>query len=190
MCGHFKVFLSKRFMFLSLYLVLVSGIVCVAVAKPSHAQSSSAFNGGVKLDYDSRSCTSAIEGSIRYSSSAGSGGGGTQISLGEWSQVGNTYDNTDSSFFEVDALDSNTVAIIDRYDGTNLTIGTFDFDGTDWTQDGNSYNIMAAPDWYSMAPLDSDTIAFVHGPSGGGDAVIETYDFDELWLLHWLELNQ
>lgn len=74
MCGHFKVFLSKRLIFLSLFFVFVLGIVCVFTITNLYAQSSGVFNGSVRLGFDNRTCTSAIEGGIRYNSSAGSSG--------------------------------------------------------------------------------------------------------------------
>lgn len=88
-------------------------------------------------------------------------------------EVGNHYSFAGGfAFPNVAALDSSTVAVVNRSD---YTLRTFSFDGSDWSQVGSSLGGFWG--WGSMAALDSITVAVVNDYTPG-EHELNVYEFN------------
>lgn len=103
--------------------------------------------------------------------------------VGTWGQVGNSFvDGTFSSGTAIVGLTSTRIALFKE---TDNEIKTYDFDGTDWVQVGNSFSFGAAQG-VVMARLTDSRIAICENTSDE----LRTYDFDGTdWSLVGNALN-
>jgi len=91
------------------------------------------------------------------------------VGISYWEQVGNGLDAGQLSFPSMAPLSSTDVAFVDLYGDR---IYTYQFDGTDWSQVGNS--LFVGGTYHSIAGLNSTDISWINSAS----KQLRTYRFD------------